>query len=74
MRAFAVADETIRVPKLYVEPTRSLPSQFAPGRPKRWPYVLIAVLVAIAAWTPVRLPQPADRSLQAQQLLELLRR
>ena len=74
MPAFACADETIRVPKLYVEPTRSLPTQFAPTpRARRWPYALLAVLVAVAAWTPVQLPQHEDRAVQAEKLLELIR-
>jgi hypothetical protein len=74
MPAFAYADETIRVPKLYVEPTRSLPTQFAPApRTRRWPYALLAVVVAVAAWTPVQLPHREDRAVQAEKLLELIR-
>jgi hypothetical protein len=74
MRAFAYSDETIRVPKLYVAPTRSFPTQFAPAaRPQRWPYLLLALLIALAAWTPMPLPHHAERSVQAQKLLELIR-
>ena len=74
MSAFAYPDETIRVPKLHLGPTRSLPTQFAPAaRPRRWPYVLVAVIVAVAAWTPVQLPPHAERSVQADKLLELIR-
>ena len=74
MPAFAY-DETIRVPKLelHIGPTRSLPTQFAPARSSRWPYLLLAVLVAVAAYRPVQLPQPTDRTVQAEQLLELIR-
>lgn len=73
MPAFAYADETIRVPKLHIGPTRSLPTQFAATRQRRWPYLVIAVVVALAAWTPVRVIDHADRSVQAHQLLELIR-
>jgi hypothetical protein len=31
------------------------------------------VIVAIAAWTPVQLPQHAERSVQAEKLIELIR-
>lgn len=75
MPAFAYSDETIRVPKLPTPcaPARSLPTRFAPARPQRWPLIALAVLALLAAWSPVRVPETAERTVQAQQLLELLR-
>jgi hypothetical protein len=72
MPAFAY-DETIRVPKLHIGPTRSLPTHFAPARRQRWPYVLVIAVLALAAWTPVQFPQQSDRTVQAQKLLDLIR-
>jgi hypothetical protein len=71
--AFAYSDETIRVPKLHIGPTRSLPTHYAPPRPRRLPYLLLVALLAFAAATPIQLPQPSDRTVQAQKLLELIR-
>ncbi len=78
MPAFAYSDQTIRVPKLelHVAPRRSLPSSFAPARTRRWPYALLAMVVAgvaLAAWKPLELPDQPPPSLHAQELLKLLR-
>ena len=74
MPGFAYADETIRVPKQHFGPRRELPQQFAPARPQRWPYVLIAVIAIVGLATPVELPQHVERSAQAHEMLRLLGR
>lgn len=73
MPAFAHADQTIRIAKRPTGPTRTLRQQFAPARPRRWPYLLIPVLAVIALATPIKMPQHAARSAQAHKLLELIR-
>jgi hypothetical protein len=50
-----------------------LPQQFAPARPRRWPYLLIAVVAFIALATPVQVPKHAARPAQADVLLRLLK-
>ncbi|HEY5922066.1 MAG TPA: hypothetical protein VIV11_10370 [Kofleriaceae bacterium] len=70
---FAYSDETIRIPKQHFGPTRALRQQFAPARPQRWPYLLIAVLAIVGLATPVEL-QHVERSAQAHELLRLLGR
>jgi hypothetical protein len=74
MSAYAVHDETIRIPKLPPEPTRALPQQFAHERRQRWPYAVIAVLAIFALATPVKVPRTAERSAQASELLRALGR
>lgn len=74
MPAFAFSDETIRVPKQHFGPVRALPQQYAKARPRRWPHILIAVLAIVALATPVKIPDSAGRSAQAQELLRLLGR
>jgi len=74
MPAFAVYDETMRVPKQHFGPARTLPRSFAKDRPSYWPYVLIAVLMAVALATPVKVPDSAARSAQAHELLRSLGR
>jgi hypothetical protein len=74
MSAYAAYDETIRIPKLPAEPTRALRQQFARERPQRWPYAVLAVLAVLALTTPVKVPQAAERSTQASELLRALGR
>ena len=74
MPGFAYSEETIRVPKLNVGPVRELPQHFAKARPQRWPHILIAALAVVALATPVKIPELAGRTAQAQQLLRLLGR
>ena len=78
MPAYAVADPTIRVPKMEFGPprtTRAVPVRFATDRVvRRWPHLVIAVLAIAALATPVKFPQYAARSAQAQELLQLLGR
>ena len=74
MPAFAY-DETIRIPKLPTGPVRTLQQQFAPVRTRRWPWVVaMAALAAIALADPVNVPEHAQRTAQAQELLRLLGR
>ena len=74
MPAFAY-DETIRIPRLPTGPVRTLQRQFAPVRARRWPWLLaIGALAAIAIADPVDVPQYAQRTAQAQELLRLLGR
>ena len=79
MHAYAAADETIRVPKMDFGPprvarARPLPDRFATDRVRRWPHLVIAVLAIAALATPVKLPEYAARSAQAQEVLQLLGR
>ena len=74
MPAFAYHDDTIRVPKQPFGPVRDLPQQYAKDRPQRWPHILIAVLAVVALATPVKVPELAERSAQAHELLKLLGR
>lgn len=74
MRVFAFSDQTIRVPRQHVGPTRELPTHFAPVRPRRWPYLAIAILAAAALACVVVAMYPIDRSAEARELLRLLGR
>ena len=74
MRAYAVADETIRVPKIDFGPTRTLPQRFSRARVQRWPHVLIAVLAIVALSSPVNMSEIAARRAQANALLQTLGR
>jgi hypothetical protein len=71
-------DQTIRIPKLPSGPVRVLPQQFAPARPRRWPFVVAAVAAVLAlaavAVTPLALRHNNSRSEQAQELLRSLGR
>ena len=75
MRVFALSDETIRIPKRLVLPTRPVPQQFASSRPVRWPWLIIAAaLLGFAFADPVGLPTYAERSALGEQLLQSLAR
>jgi hypothetical protein len=74
MSAYAAYDETIRIPRLATGPTRTLRQRFARERRRRWPFVVIAALAIVALATPVKVPQSAERSAQASELLRVLGR
>jgi len=74
MPAYAVADPTIRVPKIAFGPTRALPQRFSRERVQRWPHFVIAVLAIVALSSPVNMSQIAARRAQADALLQTLGR